>query len=123
MTEIRIFSNGSQYADWSESNCSRCVKGAVNCLRDDEWPTCPIEGALLEGYCGNGTVSEEMARRAGYDGNLCGRYVWPCSEVEWTEEWKAGVRAKDDNHALTGNEVTAAALAPFAQEPGAEGEA
>ncbi len=78
---IHIFSNGSQFNDWSASNCLRCTKWSGW----DELPTCDIDMALGEAYLGDGTVSQEIATRAGYDPD---KYVWPCGEVEWTEEWK-----------------------------------
>lgn len=77
---IRIFSNGSQFADWEASNCQRCKKWAGW----DKLPTCEIDVALGEAYLGDGTVSQEIATRAGYDAE---KYVWCCGEVEWTEEW------------------------------------
>jgi len=76
---IYIFSNGSQYADWQASNCHRCKKFPWTL------PDCDIDIALAEAYLNNGKVSQEIANRAGYDPD---KYVWPCSEVEWTEEWK-----------------------------------
>jgi len=81
-TRIRIFSNGSQYMDWQASNCERCKKA----IWTFEPPTCPIQVALEEADFDDGTISEEIAKQSGYDKE---RYVWPCAEVEWTEEWKA----------------------------------
>lgn len=72
---IYIFSNGSQYADWQASNCERCKK----------IEQCEIWFALDDALWDDGTVSQEIAKRAGYDAD---RYLWPCGEVEWTEEWK-----------------------------------
>lgn len=82
------FSNGSQFEDWCASNCDRCQKQGK----------CPIEGDLFIAFFGDGMVSEETARRMGrLDNN--GKYVWPCTEVEWTEAWKASVLAREDGHA------------------------
>ena len=81
---IRIFSSGSQYGDWVGSNCERCTKYDVNDL-----PTCEIDEAIGMAYMGDGMVTPEIAHRAGYTPENQGRYVWPCTEVVWTEEWKA----------------------------------
>jgi len=86
MTEqkrVRIFSSGSQYSDWVASNCERCTKYDL-----DDLPTCEIDEALGVAYFEDGTVTEAIAKRAGYtEPNLA--YVWQCGEVEWTVEWKA----------------------------------
>ncbi len=76
---IQIFSTGSQYADWSTSNCHRCTKWSGW----NELPTCDIDMALGEAYILDGTVSQEIATRADYDPE---KYNWQCGEVEWTEE-------------------------------------
>lgn len=82
MNKIHIFSNGSQYADWQTSNCYRCTKFSGY----GELPTCEIDEAIGIAYLSDGTVSQKIATRAGYDPE---RYVWCCGEVEWTEEWIA----------------------------------
>jgi hypothetical protein len=84
---IRPFANGSQFADWTGCNCDRCTKGA-HLLGPDDWPTCEIELALGEAYLGDGKVTADIARRMGQTEHE-GRYVWPCGEANWTEEWKA----------------------------------
>lgn len=84
---VRPFSNGSQYSDWSGCNCERCTKGA-HMLGFDALPTCEIELSIGEAYLGDGRVSADIAERMGYTANTS-RYVWPCNEVEWTEDWKA----------------------------------
>lgn len=83
---VRLFSNGSQWADWQASNCERCTKGALDA---DGWAvTCPLLNLLFDAECGDGTVSEDAAARCGYTDHQ-GAYVWPCGEVEWTEEgWR-----------------------------------
>lgn len=90
--QIRPFSSGSQYADWTGCNCDRCTKGAAR-LGPDALPTCEIELALGEAYFGSGKVSAEIAQRMGHTDHK-GAYAWPCNEVEWTEEWKAEFAAK-----------------------------
>ena len=79
MTKVRPFHCGSQYADWEASNCERCTQEV----------SCDIRRTLLWAYFDDGYVPEEIGRRMGYDGSAPLRYSWPCSEVEWTEEWKA----------------------------------
>lgn len=86
-----LFSNGSQWADWQGANCERCAKGALN---EDGWAVaCPLLNLLFDAECGDGTVSEETAQRCGYIDHE-GAYVWPCNEVEWSEEWKAEYRRR-----------------------------
>ena len=84
---IRIFSSGPQWVDWQNCNCCRCYK-SIN-TEDEVWDTadwkCDLEEALCYASISDGTVSAEQAKRLGFD---CGRYVWPCSEVDWTDEWK-----------------------------------
>ena len=89
----RPFSNGGQFMDWCASNCDRCVLGNAN----RESGACDIEQALALAYLDDGTVSEDIARRMGYlkpDGTTDRNYAWPCTEVEWTEDWKAEVLAR-----------------------------
>lgn len=84
---IQPFYCGSQYGDWTSSNCDRCKKGA-NRLGPDALPTCEIELALGEAYILSGNVTADIAQRMGYtDDGMA--YTWPCGEVEWTDEWKA----------------------------------
>lgn len=88
--EVRVFSNGSQYSDWTASNCDRCKKAAP--LYEDS--TCPIELALCEALLSCGKVTQEIADRMGYVDQ--GKDVWMCKEVDWTEEWKSEVLARKD---------------------------
>ncbi len=83
-----IFSNGTQFQDWQCSNCERCTKGAVVCLEPGQWPTCEIEAALVEAACTDGKVTAEIAKRAGVSEETKFSYVWMCTEVVWTDEWK-----------------------------------
>lgn len=86
----RPFYSGTQFGDWTEANCLRCTKGADP--TSSKWPDCDIEAALVESYIGDGTVSDDIAARMGITEEIRGRYTWPCSEVVWTEEWKAEYR-------------------------------
>jgi hypothetical protein len=82
----RPFSCGSQHADWESSNCDRCTKR----IPDDADYTgfrCDIQKAIGEAFMTDGTVSKDIARRMGYTDHLA--YNWPCTEVDWTPEWKA----------------------------------
>lgn len=68
------FSNGTQYMDWEASNCASCSKSR------DEWPlACDLQEALGLACIGDGTISEEIARRVGYLDNR-ERFGWPCPE-------------------------------------------
>ena len=91
-TDIRFrpFSNGSQFADWESCNCDRCTKSK---LGDDGYAiNCPLLNALFEAQMDDGTISEADAKGIGYldeNDQTTRRYVWPCNQVVWTEEWKA----------------------------------
>lgn len=77
---IRPFSNGMQYEFWTARNCEHCKKAPPD---DNSWPECEIMAALIEGYVGDGTVSEEIARRMHHSENAdC--YSWDCGEFEQT---------------------------------------
>lgn len=93
--KVRPFSNGSQFADWTASNCERCAKGAP--IGSAEWPTCPIEYALAYACIDDGTITQEIADRMGYEHSTA-RYVWMCCEWlpsdAWKEEWKRKHEAK-----------------------------
>lgn len=88
--KVYIFSSGSQYGDWYDSNCGRCKKSDINDL-----PTCDIDEALGMALFDDGKVTPEIALRAGVNAETAGRYIWPCSEVDWTEDWKAEFRASE----------------------------
>ena len=78
---MRPFSNGTEYRYWAYRNCDHCKKGANVCLGLDEWPTCPIEAALAEGYIGDGAIPDEIYERMG-DGMYCEEqdYIDPFTE-------------------------------------------
>jgi len=78
---IHPFSSGSQHGDWRASNCDRCTKYTHN----PNESKCEIDKAILKAQFGNGTVSDEIAKRMGYydnNGKDGFSYVWMCNEVE-----------------------------------------
>lgn len=85
---FRPFANGSQFADWEASNCDRCTKSGDGGERGSS--QCEIFEALWDADCTDGRITPDIARRMAFIGNET-RYVWPCSEVEWTpaylNEW------------------------------------
>lgn len=90
---IYVFSCGSQYDDWTSSNCDRCTKG-WRVVNPDEPMACDIQEALLVACFEDGTVSPEVAARMGVSEATKGRYNWCCGEVDWTPEWKAEYTAR-----------------------------
>lgn len=75
---IRPFSNGTQYIDWQIRNCDRCKKA---CTDSGNSPICPIKKALALASWGDGTISDELGKRMGYEpGNP--RYTWDCPEKD-----------------------------------------
>jgi hypothetical protein len=83
---VRPFSNGTQFMDWENANCSRCKKYS------EDASSCDLVTALTFAYFDDGTISAEHAQRIGYDS---GAYSWMCGEVEWTDEWIADCEAKE----------------------------
>jgi hypothetical protein len=77
--KVRPFSSGTQFADWTSRNCDRCSKGASPTLEPDQWPTCEIEGALVAGYVGDGTITAEIAKRMALEPLAL---TWECGEFE-----------------------------------------
>lgn len=93
--QYRPFSDSGQAGNWFTSNCDCCVFGNAN----RETGACDIEQALALAYLDDGAVSEDIAQRMGYlkpDGTRNGAYVWPCTEVEWTDDRKAEVLARKE---------------------------
>jgi hypothetical protein len=82
----QLFSNGSQYCDWTESNCDRCAKSS-DWLQ--EHMTCDLQEEMADASSNDGTVTEKIYKRLGADS---GNYVWMCPEVEWTKEWMDKVK-------------------------------
>jgi hypothetical protein len=90
----RPFSNGSQDADWMASNCDHCAKRWHEATND--W-RCEIDAHLTLAAFDDGSVPVAIAERMGYREPADGEYpayCWMCPEVEWTEAWKAEVRAR-----------------------------
>jgi len=84
----RPFSSGSQYDDWTSSNCDRCTKG-YHLQPDGEWPNCKIEGALLKAYFGSGEIDDEIAELMGYNSVEQPAYGWKCNEYDATPDYIA----------------------------------
>lgn len=81
---MRPFDSGTQFADWTSSNCDRCN---ASCHEPGEWPTCEIESALVYAFFDEGAVSDDIAARMGINEETEGKYVWMCGEVDWADEW------------------------------------
>jgi len=68
------FSNGSSFMDWQCLNCDSCKK--FN--EDDPEKSCEIDYALAIGSIGDGTISEDIAKRMGfsegYAPRVCGEF-------------------------------------------------
>ena len=69
------FSNGTQYLDWSESNCRTCTKAAPPDVSRWEDMPCAIERALSEAVMADGRIPLAIWDQMGHDQD---RYVWPC---------------------------------------------
>lgn len=81
--KVSPFHCGSQHADWVCANCDHCDKYDPERPVDDP-DACDIDNALTVASLGDGTVSEEIARRMGYrSGTFV--YNWPCPEC-WSEK-------------------------------------
>lgn len=66
--QVRPFHCGSQAGDWFHRNCYRCARSN----RPDGaalQSACEIENALDAAWVGDGTISREIGRRAGFIGN------------------------------------------------------
>lgn len=72
---IHLFSNGTQYMDWTFNNCDKCALAG-----DPSEPgssSCDLFEAICDAGADDGTVSAEIAARLGYSPI---RYVWRCPE-------------------------------------------
>ena len=78
--EVRPFYCGSQYGDWTDANCRRCVKGTDRENLSARCP-CDIEEALLDAYCSNGKVSLPIAERMRAEQRKHS-YIWQCGEFQ-----------------------------------------
>ena len=67
---IRPFSSSAQYLNWENSNCCHCAKYS------DDASKCEIMLALAVASVGDGTVSDEIAKRMGHTGS-CGEKEMP----------------------------------------------
>lgn len=56
----RVFSCGSEYLDWQDRNCHRCVKDYVP---ETEAAPCELENAIAGAAVGDGTIPDELAER------------------------------------------------------------
>jgi hypothetical protein len=79
---ISPFSCGSQMGDWETKNCANChLQGYYRDEQRNDWAwRCDIQKAIGESYIGDGTVSEDIARRMGAIDNET-RYGWRCNEL------------------------------------------
>ncbi|MHB0967422.1 MAG: hypothetical protein ACYC36_13315 [Bellilinea sp.] len=75
------FSSGTQFADWTENNCRRCKRYGTK--PDPE--KCEIDFAFGDAFWGDGSVSEDIAKRMGYLDNQRS-LVWRCNEFEPIED-------------------------------------
>jgi len=76
---VRPFSNGTEYNMWSERNCERCRKVNWEAI-DGPTSQCEIILALEAANWDDGTVSADIARRMGWDGE----WARECLEKEPT---------------------------------------
>lgn len=74
---VRPFSSGSQYGDWTDSNCRTCDLRWREELHTGLPCPCGIEQALLVACFGDGRIPLAIADRMGHGE---GRYGWPCRE-------------------------------------------
>jgi hypothetical protein len=76
---IRIFSNGTEFSCWLENNCGDDCALACTDWEDGE-PICDLETALMDAYCSDGTISQEIATRLGWTPERRTVLGWPCAE-------------------------------------------
>lgn len=77
-SNVRPFSNGSQFDDWEVKNCEECSKGF-----DHETmapATCDISDTLQVAFWDDGNITPEIAGRMAYPGPLV--YSWQCGEFD-----------------------------------------
>lgn len=71
---VRPFSNGTEFMDWTASNCDQCIAQGdpnVSPLESVPHDACVLEAALGIAYCGNGMIGKRAAELIGCDG------IWP----------------------------------------------
>jgi hypothetical protein len=74
---FRPFYCGTQSLDWKTWNCDNCQKG-YDCTTKT-W-RCDLEEKIDLAYFGDGSVTEDIARRMGCLGNE-GKHNWRCGEL------------------------------------------
>lgn len=80
MTTEKTFSpfhSGSQYADWTCSNCDHCKKYNY----EDHDKSCDIDQALLFACMDDGKVTMDIAKRMNAI-KYKDHFNWPCGELE-----------------------------------------
>lgn len=84
-TRIRPFSNGTEFAMYTERNCLRCTK-----QWNPDTPTvfsCAIEQALSDGYIGDGTIPKAINDRMGESKDSSWGHALDCPERELAPEF------------------------------------
>lgn len=68
LTEINVFSNGSEFDGWHCSNCDNCSKFKQDLSNPNELKQggCPLELRLAIAYMDNGKIPFKTAKRIGY---------------------------------------------------------
>lgn len=72
--QVRPFSNGSEFREWTDRNCHGCARFTAP-------PSCELERALALGYIGDGTIPLAIAIRLGCDTTWLGYPATPCPEL------------------------------------------
>jgi len=87
---VRPFSSGSQYMDWTASNCESTPRCSKYLDPDDVVrggaDFCELAKALAEGCIFDGTISAKQAERLDVPREAPFPYVWPCPEHD--PPWK-----------------------------------
>lgn len=85
--QVRPFCNGSQYGDWRDRNCFRCVKSyeRMEPKPTDGMGPCEIDNAVGLAYIGSGSVTPAIAKRMGWNHDKP-FYGWDCPERELVPE-------------------------------------
>jgi hypothetical protein len=74
--QVYLFANGTQYMDWSASNCDKCAKAGDPGEAGSSM--CDLFEAIHDAACMDGTVTPAVATRLGKHHSLV--HVWPCPE-------------------------------------------
>jgi hypothetical protein len=81
----RPFDTGSQCGDWFEVNCYGCKKIDLAAWDNGDWgkvSSCEIDAELQDAFQERGEVSDDIARRMGWQDTDPPRYTWRCPERE-----------------------------------------